>query len=677
MTLSQDGRLAKISGAAVGELALFRMSGSESLGRLFEYDIELVSENGSVSLSSLLGTTVTVTLNPSAEDGKERYFNGLITRATYNGNNGTLTHYHITVHPKIWLLTRASNCRIFANQSVPDIVKKVFTEHGYTTVDSQLETSYVAREYCVQYRETDFNFISRLLEEEGIYYFFKHDNSSHTLVLCDNINAHQPISGTSTISFSASGDAAERDSEEFSDWSVHQEIQTGAYLLDDFDFTGPSADLSATANIAGSHDEADKKFYDYPGYYVRHSEDASKSSQVQNDGQRYVKIRMQEQRAEYELIQAAGNIKAIATGYTFTLSDFPQADQNRAYLVVSTNFYIQNSSYLSGDQQVDQDFHSSYSVLPTTYTYRPARLTPHPVISGVQTAIVVGQSGDEITTDKYGRVKVQFHWDQLGKNDQDSSCWIRVAQLWAGKNWGGVFTPRIGQEVIVDFIEGNPDRPIIIGSVYNNEQMPPYTLPDNKTQSGIKSQSTTNGSPDNFNEIRFEDKIDSEEIYVHAEKDFNRVVENNDTLKVGFDKQSPGDQTVDIYNNRTITLDQGNDQLTVKTGNSQIDINQGNVTLNIEQGNRTTTISQGNDAITVSMGNRTIKVSTGQISEEAMQGIELKVGSSSVKIDQMGVTIKGMNISIEGQLQTEVKGLMTTVSADTMLTAKGAVVMIN
>ena len=207
--------------------------------------------------------------------------------------------------------------------------------------------------------------------------------------------------------------------------------------------------------------------------------------------------------------------------------------------------------------------------------------------------------------------------------------------------------------------------------------MPPYTLPDNKTQSGIKSQSTTNGSPDNFNEIRFEDKIDSEEIYVHAEKDFNRVVENNDTLKVGFDKQSPGDQTVDIYNNRTITLDQGNDQLTVKTGNSQIDINQGNVTLNIEQGNRTTTISQGNDAITVSMGNRTIKVSTGQISEEAMQGIELKVGSSSVKIDQMGVTIKGMNISIEGQLQTEVKGLMTTVSADTMLTAKGAVVMIN
>jgi type VI secretion system secreted protein VgrG len=273
--------------------------------------------------------------------------------------------------------------------------------------------------------------------------------------------------------------------------------------------------------------------------------------------------------------------------------------------------------------------------------------------------LVVGPSGEEIYTDKYGRIKVQFHWDRLGGKNENSSCWVRVAQVWAGKSWGGIFIPRIGQEVIVDFLEGNPDNPIVTGSVYNAEQMPPYELNANKTQSGIKTRSSQKGSAENFNELRFEDKKGEEEIYVHAEKNFTRIVENDDVHKIGFDKKSPGDQKVDIYNHRKVTLDQGNDELTVKMGN------------------RKATINQGNDDLMVKMGNRTVKVDLGKINEEAMQAIELKVGQSSIKIDQTGVTIKGMMIKIEGQMQTDVKGLMTTVSGDAMMTVKGGLVMIN
>jgi type VI secretion system secreted protein VgrG len=266
---------------------------------------------------------------------------------------------------------------------------------------------------------------------------------------------------------------------------------------------------------------------------------------------------------------------------------------------------------------------------------------------------VVGPPGEEIWTDKFSRVKVQFHWDRLGKVDDKSSCWIRVAQPWAGSKWGAIFIPRIGQEVVVDFLEGDPDQPIIIGSVYNNAQMPPYELPANQTQSGVKTRSSKGGGSANFNELRFEDKKGSEDIYFHAEKDFHRLVENNDDLKVGYD------QTIEIENNRTENVKKGNETIT------------------IEKGNRDTTIKMGNDSLTISMGNQTTKISLGKSETEAMQSIELKVGQSSVKLDQMGVTIKGMMIKIEGQVQVDVKGLMTNVNGTAMLNLKGGITMIN
>ncbi len=666
MAATQANRIASVT-TPLGKdvLLLYSMNGSEQLSQLFSYELELLSEKNTIDLRALLGQSMTVKL--ALADGGQRYFNGLVTRISQYGMLGNFYYYRATLYPKPWLLTRRSNCRIVQHQTVPDIVKTLLAEHGYSDVTLKLSGQYGPREYCVQYRETDFNFISRLLEEEGIYYYFKHTENTHTLVLCDAIAAHDKVSGNGKIAYFPLGNNNQRKEENIFEWYLSQEIQSEVYQLTDYDFEAPKSDLLAKSKAMGSQGDPNKEMFDYPGEYTK-----------ANVGGQLAKVRMEELHVQAEQITAVGNTRHLATGQKFTLTDFPHSDQNRDYLVVSSHFQIQNGGYQSQGMGDDNEhFQCTYHVINAEINYRPPRHTPVPIVQGVQTAVVVGKQGDEITTDKYGRIKVQFHWDRLGKKNENSSCWVRVAQLWAGKNWGAMHIPRIGQEVIVDFLEGNPDCPIVTGRVYNADQMPPYELDANKTQSGIKSRSTKEGSAENFNEIRFEDKKGSEELYVHAEKDFTRVVENNDKQKIGFDKKSPGDQTVDIYNNRTVTIDKGNDTLTVKTGNRTAEIKQGNEALTVAMGNRTASIKQGNDQLEVSMGNRTVKVSLGKIAEEAMQAIELKVGQSSIKIDQTGVTIKGMMISIEGQIKTDIKGTMTTVAGDAMLTVKGGVVMIN
>ncbi|MCK9605176.1 MAG: type VI secretion system tip protein VgrG [Methylomonas sp.] len=647
MALSQSDRIASVT-TPLGEtdLLLYRMTGTEHLSQLFEYELELLSEKNDIDLKALLGKSTTVKL--LLPDGKHRSLHDVVTRISLFGMLGRLYYYRATLRPKAWLLSRTSNCRIFSNLSVPDIVKKLLAEHGYTDLENKLAGSYEPREYCVQYRESDFNFISRLMEAEGIYYYFKHTDSQHTMVLCDDSSGHaQPAK--QKIRYLPPENQGRRNEEHIFEWRVSEEIQSGVYEHDDFDFEKPKAELKTTSNDPGGHEEDSKEVYDYPGNYIKTA-----------DGDHYAKVRMQEMRAGFEYMSASGNTRSLAAGNKFDLIEFPRKDQNQEYIAVSTQIQLQNNGYESfGIADCLEPYQCLYTVISSKFNYRAPRVSRIPIVQGVQTAIVVGKSGDEITTDKYGRVKVQFHWDREGKNDENSSCWVRVAQVWAGKNWGAIHIPRIGQEVIVDFLEGNPDRPIVTGRVYNADQMPPYDLDANKTQSGIKSRSSKDGSSDNFNEIRFEDKKGDEELYMHAEKNFTRVVENDDVHTIGFDKKDPGDQKVDIYNDRTVTLDQGNDLLTVKMGN------------------RTAEIKQGNDEITVGMGNRSVKVDTGKITEEAMQSIELKVGQNSVKIDQTGVTIKGLMIKIEGQTTTDLKGLTTTVSGDAMLTVKGGVVMIN
>lgn len=547
MPRTQANRFVSVTTPLGDDVLLFyRMSGGEQISRLFEYEIDLLSEKNDIDLAQILGKSMTVKLEVG--DGSYRYFNGIVTRFTQFGSMGDLVFYRAILHPKPWLLTRAANCRIMeTGKTVPDIVKKILGDHGYSDIETHLGSSYTypPREYCVQYRETDFNFISRLLEEEGIHYFFKHENGKHTMVLCDSITGHKKAAGyESGVPYFPPNNENRRNAQHMYEWNLSQGIQPGAYDLNDFSFENPKLNLHAKSQLPGTYAENKKEIYDYPGGYVD-----------PGDGTHYVTARMEELHGAIEQVQARGNTRGIATGNLFKLINYLRSDQNREYMVLSTAIQVQNNDYASeGLANAIWDYQCAYVVMPSNVAYRPPRLTLKPIVQGPQTAIVVGKKGEEIYTDKYGRIKVQFHWDRLGKKDEKSSCWVRVSQVWAGKNWGAMHIPRIGQEVVVDFIEGDPDRPLVVGRVYNADNMPPYTLPDNMTQSGIKSRSTKEGTPTNFNEIRFEDKKDSEEIYIHAEKDFQRVVENNDTLKVGFDKKKAGNQTVDIYNNRAVTL---------------------------------------------------------------------------------------------------------------------------
>jgi type VI secretion system secreted protein VgrG len=650
MAPSQDDRIATVT-TPLGDtdLLLYRVTGSEHLSQLFEYELELLSLKGDIDTKALLGHTMQVNL--ALSDGGSRAFHGVVTRIGQSGMMGQYYCYQAILRPKLWLLSRRSNCRIFQQKNVPDIVKALLTEHGYSDFDDKLTKTYPVRDFCVQYRESDFNFVSRLMEDEGIYYYFRHKDGKHLMVLCDDTSgAGHSDPAKQSVRYYPPENTGVRDEEHFYDWRISDEIQSGAFVQDDFNFEKPTTDLQATSRDPGDHSlENSAEVYDFPGNYAENQR-----------GDNYAVVRMQELKAGFEFIAAAGNTRTLAVGNKFDFKEFPRSDQNQEYIVKSTHVQFQNNCYESqGAISAPEPYHCSYSVFKSSVNYKPSRTSRIPIVQGVQTAIVVGNSGDEITTDKYGRVKIQFHWDREGQQNENSSCWVRVAQVWAGKNWGGIHIPRIGQEVIVDFLEGNPDRPIITGRVYNADQMPPYDLDANKTQSGIKSRSTQSGTADNFNELRFEDKKGEEEVYLHAEKNFTRIVENDDKHTIGFDKKDPGDQTIDIYNNRTVTLDQGDDSLTVKTGD------------------RSVVLEQGNDTLTLKMGNRTVKVDKGSISEEAMQSIELKVGSNSIKIDQSGITLKGLTIKIQADTTADLKGLTTTVSGDATLTVKGGVVMIN
>jgi type VI secretion system secreted protein VgrG len=476
---------------------------------------------------------------------------------------------------------------------------------------------------------------------------------------------------------------------------VSQEVQTGVYVLDDFDFERPKTDLLVKSNVSRQHSHASYEVFDYPGEYVQSA-----------DGDGYVKKRIEEQQADYERVRGSADVCGLQVGGLFSLVNYPRGDQNREYLVVSTQQTLLNNEYETGGGGEGASWECRFEAVDGKQPFRSKRHTPKPTIRGPQTAVVVGKQGEEIWTDKYGRVKVQFHWDRYGKSDENSSCWVRVAQLWAGKTWGAIHIPRIGQEVIVEFLEGDPDRPIVTGRVYNADEMPPYELPTNQTQSGLKSRSSTEGTNQNFNELRFEDKKGAEHIYFHAEKDFERIVENNDTLKVGFQKKDAGDQVIQIHNNQMLTIgnrDSKDGSQTIeiwknlteslKTGDSELTISKGkrtatiegddaltlktgNAALTISKGKRTTTI-EGDDALTIKTGNLNIAIDAGKNQIEAAQSILLKVGGSSIKIEPACITLKSVSIKIHGEASVDLKAPMTKCAGTAQLVLKGGMTMIN
>lgn len=539
MLFNQASRLAKITSPLGPDVLLLNaMGGGEELGRLFTYELQLTSLDANIDLNQLLGKPMSVGLQLA--DGGERHFHGIVARCSQDIDQGQFASYQVVLRPWFWLLSRTSDCRIFQNLSIPQIIKQVFRDLGFSDFEDALSRPYREWEYCVQYRETSFDFVSRLMEQEGIYYFFRHEQDRHVLVLADAYGAHTTVPGYASIPYYPK-DEQQRERDHMHNWHLAQQVQPGSLELNDYDFQRPSASIDVRSAMPRPHTAGDYPLYDYPGTYVQ-----------SQDGEHYARTRIEALQTLHEQIEFSGNARGLGSGHLFSLTGFSRQDQNREYLIVGIRYHITQESLESGGGSGAAQFSSSLNCIDAQQSFRPLASTHRPIVKGPQTALVVGPKGEEIWTDQYGRVKVHFYWDRHDQSNENSSCWIRVSQSWAGKNWGSMQIPRIGQEVIVSFLEGDPDRPIITGRVYNAEQTVPYDLPENATQSGMKSRSSKGGTPANFNEIRMEDKKGLEQLYIHAERNQDIVVEVDESHSVGHDRnKSIGhNETVTIGNNR-------------------------------------------------------------------------------------------------------------------------------
>ncbi len=553
-----------ITPLAGNDLFFRSLSGREAMGGLFEYDVQVWSKNPKITLADALGKNMTVTVPLS--QGGFRYFNGLITRFTRIGLQSNYFLYRAVLHPWSWLLSRTTDCRIFQNRNVPEIAEKIFLKYPEHWFDKkQLAETYKPREFLVQYRETDLNFVNRLLEQEGISSHFVHELGKHTMMLTDSSHGRTAVPNYGQIPLRA---ATESGMDEcFTSWISSQQVSTAAYLLNDFDYLKPKAPLFSPSAITPAPSEGE--IYDYPGKFLD-----------TGTGVKLAGVRLDQAQSLHETIEANGTVRGIGVGNIFAIDGPLSIEAKRQFLVVKAHYEIHGRHPDSREQDNSEGFfHCSITAVSCEILFRPARVTPTPVIQGPQTATVVGPNkedpgANEIWTDDFGRILVRFHWERLGRmkptdpgRDQEDAehemapVWVRVAQLWAGSGWGTVFIPRIGHEVMVEFLEGDPDRPVVTGRLYNQDNKPAYLVKGDQkpTQSGIRSRSTPKGGPKNFNEIRFDDKIGAEEVYIQAERNqLNKVKHNrtadvgaNDTITVG------GDRNVEIKGNLSVTVDGG------------------------------------------------------------------------------------------------------------------------
>lgn len=641
MALDQTNRqIALFSpfGDEVTDLALHSFTACEEISRLFEINAELLSENFALQFNEILGQKVSIRLN--THQAGSRFFNGHVRAFRFAGTSGGLAQYQAVIVPKLWFLTRSADCRIFQNLTIPDIIRKVLEPYGMSPLfEDTLTGDYEQWDFCVQYRETDFNFISRLMEQEGIHYYFTHTKTDHTLVLGDGASVHQPFSEEyKAVPFEPYGERAAT-KQGVRSWVLSRQIQPGRYVLNDYDFERPKVPLVAPANAAGDlgFQEASHEIFDYPGEYTKF-----------DDGERYARMRIEELQTQFEVAQGHGDVRGLAAGAVFDLLNAPYRSDSANYLVVLTTIQASSESFFTETEGGGgAAFSCSFTAIPSKVTFRPARLTPKPVIQGTQTAVVTGPSGEEIHTDKHGRIKVHFHWDREGPRDQNSSCWIRVSQTWAGKGWGSSTIPRIGQEVIVAFLEGDPDQPLVVGNVYNGDQTPPYAS-SKGIVSGLKSD-THKGQ--GYNEMSMDDTAGKEKITIHGQYDMNTTVEHDETISVGNDRT----ETVTKNENYRIGEDRketvvGNRHLVVKaekkekvesnkhvhvTGdhNEKVD---GTVSLqaaNIHEKSKTLHALDAEQEIHVKAGMKLVL--------EAGMEVTLKAGASFIKLDPSGLTIFG------------------------------------
>ncbi len=542
---TQENRLIAIDTPLGKDVLLLQgFTGHEGISRLFSFHLDLLSNQNSISFKDIIGQNVTIRVLLS-DGSSERYFNGFVSRFAQSGSSTRFTNYQMEVVPWLWFLTRNADCRIFQNMTIPDIIQQVFTNRGFSDFKSSLTASYDPREYCVQYRETDFNFVSRLMEQYGIFYFFEHEEGKHTLVLADSTSAHQACPNQSSANYNQT--AGDLDSEDVvTAWQVEQELRTGKYSLTDYNFETPGASLMANEpTVVEVGGNTKYELYDYPGIHLNTSQ-----------GGAVAKVRMQEEEAGHVLNSGSSVCRAFTSGYKFDLKDHYRDDLNDSYVLTQVQHVASVGSYEQSAAHNPAYYSNTFTCIPASVPFRPARLTPKPFVQGPQTALVVGKSGEEIWVDKYGRIKVQFYWDRLGKKDENSSCWIRVSQPWGGKGWGAMWIPRMGQEVVVSFEEGDPDRPLITGRVYNADQTVPYTLPDHQTVSTFQSRSSKSGATANYNEIRFEDKQGSEQIFINAERDKDERVEVDSREFVGSNRHLNvgANQTENIGADKHLTI---------------------------------------------------------------------------------------------------------------------------
>lgn len=645
-SFAQENRLISLT-TPLGEgvLLLAGFTGTEAISSLFSFHLEVLAvQTTPIDFTSIIGKNVTLTIVQA--DNTPRYFNGLVSRFAAGALTDGFTRYHMEMVPWTWMLTRYADCRIFHNKSVSDIIRQIFSDRGFTDFKISLNGTYSPMEYCVQYRETDFNFISRLMEQNGIFYFYQHEEGKHTMVIADSSSIHEACPGQASAGYNPVSGGLDTE-DVITAWDIEQVLMSGKYSLTDYNFKTPATSLlvtEPTIDIVGGN--SDFELFDFPGEYG-----------VRADGTALAKLRMQEQEAVHLLARGSSTCRAFTTGYKFDLAEHFTDSMNTSYVLTE----IQHSASVGSTYGVGGGGKDSYSnhftCIPATVPFRPARVTPKPFVQGPQTAVVVGKSqgqssgdggsgdGEEIWVDKYGRVIVLFPWDRKG----DCSCWVRVSQERAGEGWGSVNIPRVGQEVIVSFIEGDPDRPVITGRVYNANLMPPYPLPDNQSRTTLMTRTTPGGGADNCNELRFEDKDGAEQVFLRAEYDLDIRVKNDAREWIGNNR------------NLIVTNDQlesvGNDQHTQVTSN-RMDKVFGDSNVQVlgnlnEKVGQTLSLQVGENLYEKSgttwahEAGETIHLKAGMtVIIEAATQLSLKVGGNFIDISPAGVSIVGTMVMI-------------------------------
>jgi type VI secretion system secreted protein VgrG len=676
-------RVMEISTPLDPHLLFHAMHAREEMSRLSEYQVSLLSLRPDLDLNEILGKKITVKL--ALPDDSVREFNGYVTRIAQHGTYGRYHRYAAIVRPWLWFLTRTSDCRIFQDMTVPEIIEAVFGDHPTADYKLELTGSYRTWTYCVQYRETDFNFVSRLMEHEGIYYYFRHADGQNQMVVTDSYSGHEHFPEYTELPIVGPDRLVRPDLEHIATWEFSREVQPGVFAHTDYDLERPTVELLAKKTAPRPYACSDYEVYDYPGHYVK-----------KPDGEQYAAVRIDEFGSRFETVEATTNARGVAVGYLLDVVGHAREDQNREYLITAASYDLEFSDYEAMPDRGGASYKCSFVAMSSQQQFRPRRITPKPFVQGPQTAVVVGPAGEEIHSEKFAQVKVQFHWDRYGKRDENSSCWIRVVQPWAGKGWGSVVIPRIGHEVMVEFIEGDPDQPIVTGSVYNGENAPPYPQPGSAVVSGLKSN-THKGK--GFNEMSMDDTAGKEKITIHAQYDMSTTVlhdqtntiNNNRTTKVVVDDALNVDanRTVHVKAKHKETVD-GGQEVTVSSGYKETIT--GGATSEIS-GGLTSTVNgkwdntvnghlkevvtsgaeqevTGTQKITVTgaidqsatgkidihagapgtyTSDASLKLAVaGSVIEITPGGITISMGGSSVKVDPAGVSLTGPKISLNG-----------------------------